>query len=344
MIVGVTGSSGAGKSSFARATGYRVIDADAVYHELLQRDAALRGALEAEFGTSKRAELSKIVFKDVGKLARLGAITHPRIVEEIVARLGGDVVIDAPLLHEAGLDKYCDIVVAVVAREEVRLGRVMKRDRVSRVRAAERLAAQQGDEYYTGRADYVVVNDGTEEELEVRARVWARRFRAGVAVYSGTFDPPTLGHLDVVRRSAQLYDKLYVVVAQNETKIPVWLVEERLEMLRQVCAELPNVVVEAHAGLLADYAYKKGAHYLVRGARNGFEIEEERPVFELNAQIAADRHDGYELDTVFVPTSLKYMDTRSSNIRAMLTYGAYETAQRYIDARIWELVKSKFGG
>lgn len=342
MIIGVTGGSGTGKTTLSQMFGYPVINADEVYHEILEKDANLQKELDENFGTHSRPELSKIVFHDAEKLKLLNEITHKYIVEEIETRIHGDVVIDAAVLFESGLDQQCEKTIALVASHNVRLQRIMERDGLSEEAAHDRLSAQQSDEYYIRHADYVIINDGSEEDLRKHAERLQHQLYSRVAIYGGTFDPPTLGHLDVIRRASRLFDKLYVVALVNHDKKPAFELDERIEMLRSITGDLTNVNVAQFDGLLAEYAYMVGAHYSVRGVRSGFDMDYERPLFEFNSIIAADHHEGYELDTIFIPTTLENFDTSSSNIRILLNAGALKTAARYIDPRIMDLIEAKY--
>jgi len=161
------------------------------------------------------------------------------------------------------------------------------------------------------------------------------------AIYGGTFDPPTLGHLDVIKRAAALFDKLYVVILINETKKSLFSTDERVDMLKKITEELSGVTVESYDGLLAEYASKKNAGYSVRGVRNGFDAEYERPMFEFNSQIAKEEYN-FELDTVFIPTTRKNSDTSSSNVRRLLAGKAFKTARKYLDDRIVNQVIEKY--
>ncbi len=87
-----------------------------------------------------------------------------------------------------------------------------------------------------------------------------------IAIYPGSFDPVTLGHLDIIRRASGLFDRLIVAVMHNQNKKPMFSVEERMEMLRRTTAGLPNVEIESFGGLLADYARRKNACVLVKGS------------------------------------------------------------------------------
>jgi pantetheine-phosphate adenylyltransferase len=162
-----------------------------------------------------------------------------------------------------------------------------------------------------------------------------------IAVYGGTFDPPTLGHVDIIVRGAALFDRVYVGVLVNCAKSPKFSMSERVDMLRKVTNDLPNVEVLQYDGLLARLAHEKGANYSIRGVRGGVDVENERPMFELNSEIA-EKEFGFKLDTIFIPTTRKNFDTSSSNVRDLLTRGAFNVARTYLDDRIVEQVFAKY--
>ena len=343
MVLGITGGSGSGKSTIAQALGYKIIDVDSMYHGLLETNEALRGALMAGFGTYDRKVLASIVFANANELDKLNFICAHFLVpavKERLAELNDNVVIDAAVLFELGLEEFCDITIAVVATKEERLLRIVGRDGLRLESAQARINAQKPEAYYIKKADFVVYNNSlimdAVKAIKNRLLIGNRK-----AVYGGTFDPPTLGHLDVIKRAAAMYENLHVVVLVNEMKRPIFTVEERLEMLRAITDDMPNVDVESYDGLLARYAQIKRARYSVRGVRNGFDAEYERPMFEFNAQIAREEF-GFDLDTIFIPTTRDHADTSSGNVCRLLADGAYKVAGKYLDARIAERVIARF--
>lgn len=96
-----------------------------------------------------------------------------------------------------------------------------------------------------------------------------------IAIYPGSFDPVTLGHLDIIERASELFDKLIVVVMHNVSKFPIFTAEERMHLLRCVTDHLPNVEIDGYSGLLADYAGKRGACTIVKGLRAMSDFENE---------------------------------------------------------------------
>lgn len=185
-VVGLTGGSGAGKSVVARALarkGAGWVDADAVYHGLCAPGGELIGTLAREFGDVltpegrlDRPALAKRVFSDPAALARLNAITTPRIRAAMAAEAarlfaaGCPVVLyDAPTLFQTGIDRDCACTIGVVARYETRLQRIVARDGLTPEAAAARIAAQPDSAFYRARCTYVIENDGTAEQASASA-------------------------------------------------------------------------------------------------------------------------------------------------------------------------------
>lgn len=161
-----------------------------------------------------------------------------------------------------------------------------------------------------------------------------------IAIYGGMFDPPTLGHLDVIKRASVLFDKMIVVELKNPEKEPMFDKETRLKMLKAMLSDMPEIEIYQYDGLLTSFAHSVGANYSVRGVRNGFDADYERPMFEFNSEIARTEFENYSLDTIFIPTTRKNFDTSSSNIRALIRGGAYKTASKYLDSRVIEVIKA----
>ena len=188
FTIGITGPTGAGKTTALRvleALGGQVIDCDAVYHGLLETDGELLGRIEAAFpGVVKkyaldRKALGARVYGDPAALERLTEITWPFVTREVARRLAGGrtmcaptgfSVIDAIGLFERGLAELWDLTAAVVAEEEVRVKRLMARDGITEDYARARIAAQKPAEWFAGKADLVLENNGTEAEFAERCR------------------------------------------------------------------------------------------------------------------------------------------------------------------------------
>jgi pantetheine-phosphate adenylyltransferase len=140
--------------------------------------------------------------------------------------------------------------------------------------------------------------------------------RVRAAIYPGSFDPVTYGHIDVIRRAAEMFDILHVAVLDNAAKTPLFSVEERVRMLRNVTRDIPNVVVESYQGLLVDYAKKNDIHISVRGLRAVTDFEYELQIAQTNKKLS----DG-SLDTIFLTTSLEYAYLSSSSVKEIAYFG-----------------------
>ena len=135
------------------------------------------------------------------------------------------------------------------------------------------------------------------------------------AVYPGSFDPVTLGHLDIIERAATLVDELIVGVLVNSAKTPLFSAEERVSMLAEVTKEISNVRVEAFSGLSVDFVKKCGARFIVRGLRAITDFEYELQMAQTNRIMASD------IDTLFLTTNLKYAYLSSTTVKEVALYG-----------------------
>jgi len=136
-----------------------------------------------------------------------------------------------------------------------------------------------------------------------------------IALYAGSFDPPTYGHLDLVERASRLFPKVIVAVGRNLAKHAVFTVEERLGLLRETCRRFPNVEVATFEGLLIDYVKRVGARVIVRGLRVGTDFEYELQIAHANADLRP------EIDTVFLPTRTNYGFISASLVREIAANG-----------------------
>ena len=139
--------------------------------------------------------------------------------------------------------------------------------------------------------------------------------RSVIAVYSGTFDPLTLGHEDVVRRSAQLFDQVVIAVAVAHHKKTLFSLDERLAMAQAVAGSLPGVRVLPFTGLLRDFVVAQGARAIVRGIRSVTDYDYETQMAGMNRYLAPD------VDTVFLNTSAQYQHISSTLVREIATLG-----------------------
>ena len=150
-----------------------------------------------------------------------------------------------------------------------------------------------------------------------------------IAIYPGSFDPITLGHLDIIRRAAACFDKVYVCVMVNcEKKQPMFTRERRLELIRHSVAHISNVEVENWSGLLADYARAKNAHILVKGVRNCADFELENQMARINQGICPG------LETLLLPASAEFEHFSSTMVREMIRY--HQPLEKYVPAPVAE--------
>ena len=136
-----------------------------------------------------------------------------------------------------------------------------------------------------------------------------------IAIYPGSFDPVTSGHLNIIQRAANIFDKLIVCVMVNAGKNPMFTLEERVELIRRVTQTLPNVEVDSSSELLADYAKRRGSCVIVKGLRAGSDFENEFQMALINHKINP------ELDTMFLTAESQYMYLSSSTVKELGTYG-----------------------
>ena len=134
------------------------------------------------------------------------------------------------------------------------------------------------------------------------------------AIYPGSFDPITIGHLNIIRRAAKIFDHLTVCVMVNAGKNPMFTQEERVELIRRVTKDLPNVEVEGSSELLAEYARKKGSCVIVKGLRAGSDFESEFQMAMINHKINPD------LDTMFLTSEHQYTYLSSSIVKELGSY------------------------
>ncbi len=157
------------------------------------------------------------------------------------------------------------------------------------------------------------------------------------AVYPGSFDPVTFGHLDIIRRSSKTVDELVVGVLNNNAKIPLFSVEERVKMLHEVTKEFQNVKVMPFEGLLVEFAKSLNAQMVIRGLRAITDFEYELQMAQTNHKLAPD------VETVFLTTSLKYSYLSSTTVKEVAAFGGDITqfVPEYVADKIQEKMEKK---
>ena len=136
-----------------------------------------------------------------------------------------------------------------------------------------------------------------------------------VAIYPGSFDPVTSGHLNIIQRAANIFDKLIVCVMVNAGKHPMFSLEERVDLIQRVTKDLANVEVDSSNELLANYAKRRGSCVIVKGLRAGSDFENEFQMALINHKINP------ELDTMFLTAESQYMYLSSSTVKELGNYG-----------------------
>ncbi len=154
------------------------------------------------------------------------------------------------------------------------------------------------------------------------------------AVYPGSFDPVTRGHMDIILRSAKIMEHLTVAVLNNSAKNPLFSVEERIELLKASCENIPNVSIESFDGLTVDFAKSKGAKVLVRGLRAVSDFEIELQLAQTNHALMPD------IDTMFFTTDIKWSYLSSTIVKEAARYGS--DVEQFVYPHVSEALKQKF--
>ncbi|MBD1380967.1 pantetheine-phosphate adenylyltransferase [Metabacillus arenae] len=137
---------------------------------------------------------------------------------------------------------------------------------------------------------------------------------ASIAVCPGSFDPITYGHLDIIKRGAKVFDKVYICVLNNSSKNPLFTVDERCDLIKQVTSSIPNVEVEMFKGLLVDYAQSKNASAILRGLRAVSDFEYEMQITSMNRVLDE------KIETFFMMTNNQYSFLSSSIVKEIAKY------------------------
>ena len=156
------------------------------------------------------------------------------------------------------------------------------------------------------------------------------------ALYAGSFDPVTNGHLNIIERAAKMYDSLTVAIAVNPHKTGFFTFEERVEIVREVTGHIPNVKVDTFSGLLADYVNENGYIAYVRGLRATTDFENELQMAQMNARLFTG-----ETETIFLMTDPKYSFISSSLIKEVASFGG--SVDGLVPEYVSERIKEKYG-
>ena len=158
-----------------------------------------------------------------------------------------------------------------------------------------------------------------------------------ISIYPGSFDPVTLGHIDIIKRAAKMTDLLIVGVLKNSAKKGLFTIEEREEMLREVTKDIPNVEIKSFDGLLVDFAKENNANTIVRGLRAITDFDYELQMAQTNRKLDS------EIETLFLTTSLEYSYLSSSTVKEIATFGGdiKQFVPEFLVDKITEKIKEK---
>lgn len=157
-----------------------------------------------------------------------------------------------------------------------------------------------------------------------------------IGICPGSFDPVTLGHLDIIARAAPLFDRLYVAVLDNTNKRPLFTVDERIELLKEATKDMPTVVCEAFSGLVVEYAAQKRARVIVRGVRSALDFDYEMQMASMNRQLASD------VETLLLPTAPQYAQVSSSLVKEVAKFGG--RIDQWVPAAVAQRLHAKLRG
>lgn len=153
------------------------------------------------------------------------------------------------------------------------------------------------------------------------------------AIYPGSFDPLTNGHLSIIQRALTMFDRVIVAVAVNPKKVPLFSEEERKELIRQACPD-PRMEVDAFQGLLVEYAKARGVNVLLRGLRAVSDFEYEFQLANMNRKLAPG------IDTVFMMTGEDYFYVSSQLVREVASFGG--DVQALVPPNVWQALRAKY--
>ncbi len=155
------------------------------------------------------------------------------------------------------------------------------------------------------------------------------------AIYPGSFDPVTYGHIDIIERASKIFDELIVAVLNNRAKSPLFSVDERVNILNEVLSDISNIRVESYEGLLVNFAVECGAGVIVRGLRAVTDFEYELQLAQTNNVLNTG------IDTVFLTTSLEYAYLSSSTVKEVASYGG--DIDKFVPPLVRRLTYEKYG-
>ena len=155
-----------------------------------------------------------------------------------------------------------------------------------------------------------------------------------IGVYPGSFDPMTLGHLDIIKRASKIVDKLYVAILINSSKTSLFNTDEKIDMIKNSIDEYNNIEVESFDGLTVEYAKKKNANVIIRGLRAVSDFEYELQISQTNKEL------NHEIETIFLTTDIQYSFLSSSIVKEVLSHKG--DISKFVTPYVHEKLKNKF--
>lgn len=154
------------------------------------------------------------------------------------------------------------------------------------------------------------------------------------AIYPGSFDPVTFGHIDIIKRCARIYDDLTIAVLNNPVKTPLFSTSERVKIIEDIVKDMPNVKVASYEGLLVDFAKENGINVIVRGLRAVTDFEYELQMAQTNKQLCP------SIETIFITTALEYAYLSSTTVREAAFFGG--DISKFVPDNVAKLVYEKY--
>lgn len=319
-IIGITGKIGAGKSTaithLDKHSGVHVFDCDGVAHRLYN-DPDVQKQLQDKFNTASRDDIRALIKQnqstwDIQQLNHIFARPlHTKYVEW-ANKHQGLLIIDAPLLFETGgMLLACDHTIQISSTFSNRSQRVKDRSPKSSEIFGILDANQKSDEYREKHAEYIVHNNGTIDELLTELDTIIYPFLPSMAMYAGSFDPFTKGHLNIVEKAAKIFDMVYVAVGNNPDKHHTLLPRTRLDIIAAETQHIPNIEIVCYHDMLLTAAHRFDCTHLIRGIRNSADAITEMNMHGIHA--FADQ----SIQTIFIPADPKYAFISSSAAKTL---------------------------
>jgi len=334
-IIGITGTIGAGKSTLvqhlSKHPNIHVFDCDAAVVELYN-DPDIVNQLELQFGSSQREILRGIFIKqqNVIHLRQINEIFADAITDKFLKWASGRcgvILLDAPMLFENNMDIVCDTVIQLSVDTPLRFDRIKDRNQDTGELFNLINAYQWCDDRREKAADYTIVSNVHTKFNRIVAMVndVISPFLPKTAIYAGSFDPITKGHVDIITKAAAMFDILYVCVGINEQKTHALDSKTRMELIEQETAHIHNIAIECYSDALLAAARRCGATHIVRGIRNDADAINELNMCGIHN--AADP----SIQTVFIPADPKFQYVSSSAAKVLLRSHTSNDPQGVVD-------------